>query len=184
MCQSHTGHMTGLWFLPARPLRLNINEWYVIRISKITAQIWAKSSCLLPGFSECKRGKFIYFWYSSPHKVSMCTKSGLSVVWGFILRPGCVPERLGVYKKAWDKNDITGRYLNKWKLTNQREFNREKGGTLRSNVNFVGEAGRGGARRNKTNGCETRPCCCYIFENLQQARIYLHSATPIFVYSC
>ena len=28
VCQSHTGHMTGLWFLPARPLRLNTNEWY------------------------------------------------------------------------------------------------------------------------------------------------------------
>ena len=27
VCQSHTGHMTGLWFLPARPLRLNTNEW-------------------------------------------------------------------------------------------------------------------------------------------------------------
>ena len=26
VCQSHTGHMTGLWFLPARPLRLNINK--------------------------------------------------------------------------------------------------------------------------------------------------------------
>jgi len=25
-CQSHTGQMTGLWFLPARPLRLNTNE--------------------------------------------------------------------------------------------------------------------------------------------------------------
>ena len=24
--QSHTGHMTGLWFLPTRPLRLNTNE--------------------------------------------------------------------------------------------------------------------------------------------------------------
>ena len=24
--QSQTGHMTGLWFLPARRLRLNINE--------------------------------------------------------------------------------------------------------------------------------------------------------------
>ena len=28
--QSHTGHMTGLWFLPARPLRLNTNEWMYI----------------------------------------------------------------------------------------------------------------------------------------------------------
>jgi len=27
VCQSHTGHMTGLWFLPARPLRLYTNEW-------------------------------------------------------------------------------------------------------------------------------------------------------------
>jgi hypothetical protein len=25
--QSHTGHMTGLWFLPTRSLRLNTNEW-------------------------------------------------------------------------------------------------------------------------------------------------------------
>ena len=27
VCQSHIGHMTGLLFLPARPLRLNTNEW-------------------------------------------------------------------------------------------------------------------------------------------------------------
>ena len=27
VCQSHTGHTTGLWFLPARPLRLNTNEF-------------------------------------------------------------------------------------------------------------------------------------------------------------
>jgi hypothetical protein len=26
VCQSHTGHMTGLWFLPALPLRLNTNK--------------------------------------------------------------------------------------------------------------------------------------------------------------
>ena len=26
VCQSHTGHMTGLWFLPTRPLRVNTNE--------------------------------------------------------------------------------------------------------------------------------------------------------------
>ena len=26
VCHSHTGHMTGLWFLPARPLRLNTNK--------------------------------------------------------------------------------------------------------------------------------------------------------------
>ena len=27
VCQSHTGHMTVLWFLPTQPLRLNTNEW-------------------------------------------------------------------------------------------------------------------------------------------------------------
>ena len=27
VCHSHTGHMTGLWFLLTRPLRLNTNEW-------------------------------------------------------------------------------------------------------------------------------------------------------------
>jgi len=26
VCESHTGHITGLWFLPARPLRLYTNE--------------------------------------------------------------------------------------------------------------------------------------------------------------
>ena len=26
VCQSHTCHMTGLWFLPTQPLRLNTNE--------------------------------------------------------------------------------------------------------------------------------------------------------------
>ena len=29
VCQSHTGHMTVFWFLPARPLKLNTNEWSV-----------------------------------------------------------------------------------------------------------------------------------------------------------
>ena len=26
VCQSRTGHMTGIWFLPTRPLRLNTTE--------------------------------------------------------------------------------------------------------------------------------------------------------------
>ena len=36
VCQSHTGHMTGLWFLPARSLRLNTNEWNLV-VRKETA---------------------------------------------------------------------------------------------------------------------------------------------------
>ena len=37
VCQSHTGHMTGLWFLPARPVRLNNNEWMCTTDSKINS---------------------------------------------------------------------------------------------------------------------------------------------------
>jgi len=29
MCHSRTGHMTVLWFLPTRPVRLNTNEWMI-----------------------------------------------------------------------------------------------------------------------------------------------------------
>jgi hypothetical protein len=37
VCQSHTCHMTGLWFLPTRLLRLNTNEWieYEFRDMKV-----------------------------------------------------------------------------------------------------------------------------------------------------
>jgi len=31
VCQSHTCHMTGLWFLPTRPLRLNTKEKVVCK---------------------------------------------------------------------------------------------------------------------------------------------------------
>ena len=39
VCQSHTSHMTGLWFLPTRPLRLNTNEWMNEWMSNIIIQI-------------------------------------------------------------------------------------------------------------------------------------------------
>ena len=38
VCQSHTGHMTGLWFLPARPLRLNTGGAYVGQTSRSLKQ--------------------------------------------------------------------------------------------------------------------------------------------------
>ena len=43
VCQSDTGHMTGLWFLPARPLRLNTNEWMkkVTNICNLWKKFWA-----------------------------------------------------------------------------------------------------------------------------------------------
>ena len=46
VCQSHTGHMAGLWFLPALPLRLNTNERmniyiYMYRGKSIPLQAWS-----------------------------------------------------------------------------------------------------------------------------------------------
>ena len=40
VCQNHTGDMTGLWFLPTRPLRLNTNEWmeWPINVASLSAQ--------------------------------------------------------------------------------------------------------------------------------------------------
>ena len=40
VCQSHTGHKTELWLLPARPLRLNTNEWMNIYIFYIYIYIY------------------------------------------------------------------------------------------------------------------------------------------------
>ena len=40
VCQSHTGHMTGLWFLPTRPLRLNTNEWMNEYIYRFFSRLW------------------------------------------------------------------------------------------------------------------------------------------------
>ena len=45
VCQNHTGHMTGLWFLPTRPLRLNTNE-RILRVNHLfqpTAHIIIRS---------------------------------------------------------------------------------------------------------------------------------------------
>ena len=47
VCQSHTGHMTGLWFLLTRPLRLNTNEGmndiyiYIFRCKTVSMLIWS-----------------------------------------------------------------------------------------------------------------------------------------------
>ena len=38
LCQSYFGHMTGLWFLPARTLSLNTNELMNVNI-KISVQL-------------------------------------------------------------------------------------------------------------------------------------------------
>ena len=40
VCKSHTGHMTGLWFLPTRLLRLNSNEWMNEYFKQKFPRIW------------------------------------------------------------------------------------------------------------------------------------------------
>ena len=47
VCQSHTDHMTGLWFLPARPLRLNTNEWWMkVRTRLVSDDMLCTVNCL------------------------------------------------------------------------------------------------------------------------------------------
>ena len=48
VCQSHTGHMTGLWFLPTRPLRLNTNEWLKPQVAwnLLSVSIYENRNCL------------------------------------------------------------------------------------------------------------------------------------------
>jgi len=41
VCQSHTSHRTGLWFLPTRPLRLNTNDDN--EVTRRYANIWDPS---------------------------------------------------------------------------------------------------------------------------------------------
>jgi hypothetical protein len=43
VCQIHTGHTTGLCFLPARPLRLNTNEWTNAFIRRPAPRIYCLS---------------------------------------------------------------------------------------------------------------------------------------------
>ena len=49
VCPIHTGHVTGLWFLPARPLRLNTNEWiYTVAKSLLPANYFVPIYRLWP----------------------------------------------------------------------------------------------------------------------------------------
>ena len=71
VCQSHIGHMTGLWFLPARPLRLNTNEWiniwqeWVLNMNThVHMCIYDRSS---PSFSLSEKFFRQKFWRKSEH---------------------------------------------------------------------------------------------------------------------
>ena len=51
VCQSHTGHMTGLWFLPTRPLRLYTDDddddmyIYIYNIYRIVKEKFCFNQC-------------------------------------------------------------------------------------------------------------------------------------------
>ena len=53
VCQSHIGHMTGLWFLPARLLRLNTNEWVRLNMFRIL---------VFPSSGTCKYAVELPHW--------------------------------------------------------------------------------------------------------------------------
>jgi len=57
VCQSHTGHMNGLWFLPARPLRPNNNLW--MNLKQLITSTLSEDTCLLQvniGWQKIKGG--------------------------------------------------------------------------------------------------------------------------------
>ena len=48
VCRSHTGRMTGLWFLQTRPLRLNTNERIYIISNMSSDRSKASSKTIAP----------------------------------------------------------------------------------------------------------------------------------------
>jgi len=59
VCQNHTGHMTGLWFLPARPLRLSTNEW-MRQIDSSLINIFVKDNAM---FCVSSQHNNIFYFY-------------------------------------------------------------------------------------------------------------------------
>ena len=88
VCQSHTGHITGHWFLPAWPLRLNTNEWM--------NGWWRTFSC------TCSDDKCLQnFWRKSSihiHVVDLSTDEGykLRMDHGNVECGGCWVESTGL----------------------------------------------------------------------------------------
>ena len=91
VCQSHTGHMTGLWFLPARPLRLNTNDWvrgFTLCIGNDGRSQWP--SGLRRGFAAAR---LLRLWFRIPPGTWMyvccecCVLSGRGLCDELITRP-------------------------------------------------------------------------------------------------
>ena len=68
VCQKHTGHMTGLRFLPTRPLRLNANEWMNQQDPTFLSSMYScKAMLRYRNFISCLRRKWVtartVFWH-------------------------------------------------------------------------------------------------------------------------
>ena len=69
VCQSHTGQMTGLWFLPTRSLRLNTNEWMNEWMNWYIMLYWVPGSRLY--FMVLFALLMIYWWRYSGTRYSV-----------------------------------------------------------------------------------------------------------------
>ena len=69
MCQSHTGHMTGPWFLRTLPLRLNADEWAFVCLESYLFISWMKGIIVMPVAGRGRKLAFPYYLtlYHSPH---------------------------------------------------------------------------------------------------------------------
>ena len=82
VCQSHTGHINELWFLPTRPLRLNTNEWmneYYFMDHTILFMIHTVQSpqlyILWPEDGLVQRPKHVVSWYKVNNIRQLCFDS-------------------------------------------------------------------------------------------------------------
>ena len=92
VCQSHTGHMTGLWFLPTWPLRLNTNKWMNEWMFLLTPENDLGNVNIfysIPSYSTstlffklktrlCINSKLLWYYYHALQRKTVCM---LAVMW-------------------------------------------------------------------------------------------------------
>ena len=102
--QSHTGHMTGLWFLSTRPLRLNTNEWMNHVLPRMRFGVCLRH---LQEILDC-------FCTINPKVISMCCKK---TVKNFLKMAQTTPKR--AWGKKWSAYKKCALFFDKQKLTCQ-----------------------------------------------------------------
>ena len=107
VCQSHTGHMTGLWFLPARPLRLNTNEWWYRKLLGIfnVLSVWLIKIRLQRyqvRSQNCEKSAVSFVISGGPHGTSRLPLVGFSLNFIFEYFSKLCQENSG-FIKIWHK---------------------------------------------------------------------------------